>query len=246
MARVLMPVPDNDFDVTETAVPWRLLTRDGHEVVFATELGGRAPAADKLLLDGSLGKLGPAAEARAYYDEMAASAAFADPIAWGAIDPTRFDGLILAGGHAPGMKQYLGSTVLQDKVGAFWRTGRPVGAICHGVIVLARTREADGGKSVLHATRTTCLPKYMERGAWLLTRWKLGRYYRTYDEYVEDEVKAALDQPKEQFARGPMVLSKRGTESDDSAAFVVEDGRYVSARWPGDAYLFAKRFAARL
>jgi putative intracellular protease/amidase len=23
---------------------------------------------------------------------------------------------------------------------------------------------------------------------------------------------------------------------------VVVDGRYVSARWPGDAYLFAKRF----
>jgi hypothetical protein len=25
---------------------------------------------------------------------------------------------------------------------------------------------------------------------------------------------------------------------------VVEDGGYVSARWPGDAYLFARRFAA--
>ena len=29
-------------------------------------------------------------------------------------------------------------------------------------------------------------------------------------------------------------------------AFVVTDGNYVSARWPGDAYLFAERFAARL
>ena len=46
--------------------------------------------------------------------------------------------------------------------------------------------------------------------------------------------------------RGPRVLSKRGTETDDGPAFVVEDGNYVSARWPGDAYLFAKRFAARL
>lgn len=26
----------------------------------------------------------------------------------------------------------------------------------------------------------------------------------------------------------------------------VEDGDYVSARWPGDAYLFARRFGARL
>ena len=28
--------------------------------------------------------------------------------------------------------------------------------------------------------------------------------------------------------------------------FVVADGRYVSARWPGDAYLLAKRFLALL
>jgi hypothetical protein len=26
----------------------------------------------------------------------------------------------------------------------------------------------------------------------------------------------------------------------------VEDGRYLSARWPGDAYLFAKKLLARL
>ncbi len=37
-----------------------------------------------------------------------------------------------------------------------------------------------------------------------------------------------------------------GTRDDDAAAFVVEDGRYLSARWPGDAYLIAKRLLARL
>jgi putative intracellular protease/amidase len=246
MARVLMPVPDLDFDVTEASVPWKLLTRAGHEVVFATERGGAAAAADKLLLDGSLGKLGPGAEPRAWYDEMATAPAFARPIAWAAIDPGAFDGLILPGGHAPGMRQYLGSAELQGKVAAFWRTGRPVGAICHGVLVLARTIDPATGKSVLADVRTTCLPKYMERGAWLLTRWKLGRYYRTYDIYVEDEVRAALASPREQFARGPLTLSKRGSDGDDAGAFVVDDGRYVSARWPGDAYLFARRFAARL
>src|SRR5205823_9309128 len=54
MARVLMPLPDRDFDPTETAVPWHMLTRDGHEIVFATEAGGAAPAGDPLLLDGKL------------------------------------------------------------------------------------------------------------------------------------------------------------------------------------------------
>jgi hypothetical protein len=81
----------------------------------------------------------------------------------------------------------------------------------------------------------------MERSAFLLTAWRRGRYYRTYPEYVEAEVRAALAAP-EQFERGPRTLIRRGTAADDAPAFVVEDGRYVSARWPGDAYLFAKRF----
>jgi hypothetical protein len=29
-------------------------------------------------------------------------------------------------------------------------------------------------------------------------------------------------------------------------AFVVQDGNYLSARWPGDAYLFGRQFAAML
>ena len=98
---------------------------------------------------------------------------------------------------------------------------------------------------MLHGRRTTCLPKYMERSAYLATFWKLGRYYRTYDAYVEEEVTGALARP-EDFERGPIELSTRGTDSDDAAAFVVEDANYVSARWPGDAYLFAKKLLARV
>ena len=45
-----------------------------------------------------------------------------------------------------------------------------------------------------------------------------------------------------QFDRGPREVRRRGTATDDSPAFVVEDGRYVRARWPGDVYLFAKTF----
>jgi putative intracellular protease/amidase len=138
------------------------------------------------------------------------------------------------------MRQYLDDDQLQGKVADFWALGRPVGAICHGVIVLARSIDRASGRSVLAARRTTCLPKYMERGGFLITAWRLGRYYRTYPTYVEDEVVAALDDPAG-FERGPRT-TKRGTDTDDAAAFVVRDGNYLSARWPGDAYLFAKRF----
>ncbi len=135
------------------------------------------------------------------------------------------------------MKQYLASALLQRKVAEFWELGRPVGAICHGVLVLARS-------GVLAGSRTTCLPKFMERSAYLATAWRHGRYYRTYPEYVEDEVKAALDDPG-RFERGPRGRSAAQPATTRTRSF-VEDGRYVSARWPGDAYLFARRFEAAL
>lgn len=48
------------------------------------------------------------------------------------------------------------------------------------------------------------------------------------------------------FERGPWVLSRRGTIDDDRPAFTVRSGRYLSARWPGDAYLFARQLADML
>jgi putative intracellular protease/amidase len=243
--RVLVPLPDRDFDVTEVAVPWRLLRDAGHHVVFATERAGTVPAADPRLLTGVLfGRLGAADEAKGYYAELVEAPEFAATQAWAGLDPAAFDGLLLPGGHAPGMRQYLGSAALREQVARFWATGKPVGAICHGVLVLARTRDA-AGRSVLAGRSTTCLPKYMERVAYLSTGWRLGRYYRTYPAYVEDEVRAALD-PGGQFRRGPVARTARGTATDDGPAFVVQDGSYLSARWPGDAYLFGRRFCELL
>jgi putative intracellular protease/amidase len=245
MARVLVPLPDRDFDPTEAAVPWKRLKEAGHEVVFATEHGA-VPACDPLLIEGVLfGELGAKPEPKRFYAEMVASKELRTPITWSAIEPPDYDALLLPGGHAQGMKQYLASELLHEKVAAFAGAGKPMAAICHGVLVLARAKDAQTGKSVLHGRRTTCLPKYMERVAYYLTAWKLGRYYRTYDAYVEDEVRAALEDPSH-FERGPFTLTKHGVASSDAGAFVCEDGNYVSARWPGDAYLFAKKLVERL
>ncbi len=241
--RVLIPLPDRDFDVTEVAVPWRILRDRGHEAVFATERAGTLPAADPRLLTGVLfGQLGAAPQVKRLYQELTEAREFTSTAGWAGLDVAGFDGLLLPGGHAPGMRQYLGSAVLHEQVARFWALGRPVGAICHGVLVLARARDAATGRSVLADCRTTCLPKYLERLSYLVTGWRLGRYYRTYPAYVEDEVKAALDDPASQFKRGPVTLKTPGSVTGDTQAFVVQDRNYLSARWPGDAYLFARRF----
>jgi deglycase len=144
-----------------------------------------------------------------------------------------YDALVLPGGRAPEYLR-LNEEVLR-LVRRFAGAGKPIAAICHGVLVLARA-------GLLRGRRTTCLPKYMERSAYLATFWRRGRYFRTYDAYVEDEVVASGTT----FERGPRALFARGTRDDDSAAFVVEDGNYVSGRWPGDAYLIARRLLDRL
>lgn len=199
------------------AVPWRLLTDAGHSVVFATE-SGAAPTADPLLPTGvPLGQLGAEPEPIAFYRPMIP--ARQAPLPWAALEVGGYDALLLPGGHAPGMRQHLGSTVLPDKLRQFRALERPVAAICHGVLPLARAGVLDG-------VRTTCLPKDLERSAFALTAWRRGRYYRTYPAYVEDEVRAA----GAVFERDPL----------PSTPFLVREGRDRSARRPTDAYLFAR------
>src|SRR5207253_1315849 len=99
---------------------------------------------------------------RQFYAEMVRSREFQNPVSWQKEDLRAFDGLYLPGGHAPGMRQYLGDLTLQQKVAAYFAdTDKPVAAICHGPVVLARAKDASG-KSVIHDARVTALPKYME------------------------------------------------------------------------------------
>lgn len=226
MARILIPLPDRDFDTTEVAVPWGILRNAGHTVHFATERGA-VPDTDPLLLTGVIfGQLGAREDAKARYAELREDPEFLRPTPWDQIEPGALDGLWLAGGHAQGMRQFLDSERVRAIVRTMW--DGPVAAICHGVLVAARA-------GVLRDRKTTCLPRFMEQAAWMVTAWKLGNYYRTYPEWVEDEVRATGCQ----FARGPL-------SANYAAPFVVEDGHYLSARWPGDAAALARRFGELL
>jgi hypothetical protein len=51
MANVLIPLPRRDFDPSEVAISWSVLTRLGHGVSFATP-DGQPGHADDLMLTG--------------------------------------------------------------------------------------------------------------------------------------------------------------------------------------------------
>jgi putative intracellular protease/amidase len=282
MAAVAMPIPARDFDPTEVAVSWKVLTGMGHRVVFATP-DGQPGAADQIMLDGIgldpwgrvpglkqlrlIGLLLRAnADARLAYREMIASAEFRAPLTWDDLRPEDYDGLVLAGGHrARGMRAYLESPVLQKFVAAFFAADKPVGAICHGVLLAARSKAADG-RSVLYGRKTTALLWAQEKAADGLARigrWWDASYYRTYDDApgqpagymsVEQEVTRALARP-EDFVHVPADIADhrrktsglhRDSADDPRAGWVVVDGNYVSARWPGDAHLFARTLGEML
>ncbi len=243
-----MATSTTDFDPSEVAIPWKILTDAGVQVHFATDTG-RQGAADPRMLDGNgLGVLKDVLrarrDAREAYGMLQRDAHFAAPTGYDAIDIAQFDGLLLPGGHAKGIRPYLESPVLQQKIVGFFNAGKPVGAICHGVVAAARAIDPATGKSVLHGRKTTALLKRQELLAHRLTRAKLGDYYLTYPVTVEDEVTAALAAPTD-FRHGPTPLL-RDTPRHLSRGFIQGDATYVSARWPGDAYSFATGFLERL
>jgi putative intracellular protease/amidase len=250
---VLFLLPDSDFDPTEAAVPWRTLRARGHRVSFATPSGSRS-AADPVMLSGEgLGPLGrflrADARGRAAYGELQADATFGSPAKFEDVDPASVDGVVIPGGHAKGMRTLIESEAAQALGAAVLRGGKAVGAICHGVLVLSRAKDPKRVSSALFGRRTTALPRAMELFAFNATRVWAGDYYRTYATPVEDEVRAALAKAAD-FDAGPGLLSPRSSLRDDPAhlgrGFVVRDGRYVSARWPGDAHAFAAAFAETL
>jgi putative intracellular protease/amidase len=164
------------------------------------------------------------------------------------------------------MREYLESEVLQRLVVSFFEAGKPVAAICHGVLLAARSISTRTGRSVLFGYRTTALTWALENRAWSLARimrfWD-PNYYRTYLEQdgqprgfmsVQQEVTRALaraedfrDVPRDDpnYRRKTSGL-QRDSLDNDTPAFVVEDRHYVSARWPGDVHTFAKTFARML
>jgi putative intracellular protease/amidase len=198
---------------------------------------------------------------------MQSSREFRAPHSWVSVELEAMDGLLLPGGHrARGMRVYLESERLKALVVDAFHRGLPVAAICHGVLLAARSVDPRTGKSVLYGRRTTALTWELERTAWRIARvsrfWDPS-YYRTYRELsgqpagymsVQAEVTRALERTddfldvdqSEADSRRKRGGRWRDSLDDARPAFVAQDGSYISARWPGDVHTFAQRFAETL
>jgi len=213
MARVLIPLPSRDFDPTEAAVTWKVCSARGHRIVFATTDGapaavddimltgcgldpwGFVPGLDRLRLVGLL--MSADSAGREAYAAMTRDPSYRQPHCWRESSEKDFDGLVLPGGHrARGMREYLESSALQDLVVAFFRADKAVGAICHGVLLLARSIDPLTGRSVLFGRKTTGLTWSMERLAGRvgkIVRWWNPNYYRTYPDKLARLIHRGLD-----------------------------------------------------
>lgn len=245
MKKILLPLPTAGFDPTEVAIPWKLLSAAGHDIQFATPSGEPGVVDDRMLNGTDLGVLKPVLRARKdavdAYRQMAATDAFNSPRPYGELTEKAFDGLLLPGGHAKPVREYLESEIVQKIAVDFFAAEKPVGAICHGVVVLARSRNPTTGKSVLNGYKTTALLKKQEILAYNMTRLYLGDYYLTYPGMtVEGEVRGALESQHD-FIDGPSPMYRDSPEKL-KRGFALSDRNYVSARWPGDVYNFANAF----
>lgn len=242
---ILIPLPSYGFDPTEAAIPWKLLIESKHIVQFTTPDGKQAQA-DELMLSGNkLGIWKQALRARGdavvAYSQMLESEAFCTPIKYSNAQENDFSAILLPGGHDKRIKPYLESEILQQLVASFFTAKKPVAAICHGVVLAARSSHEQSGKSVLHGYKTTALLKSQEMLAYNLTRLWLKDYYLTYPEIsVEDEVRSVLAN-KQDFQTGPKPIFKDSPDNL-SRGFALRDRNYLSARWPGDIYSFSMEF----
>jgi putative intracellular protease/amidase len=206
-------------------------------------------------------------EVRTICAQLQECPAFCKPLRFSRLNASDYAGILLPGGpRQQSMRPYLENRRLHALVADFFAQNKPVAAIGHGVLLAARSRRADQ-HSVLHGHKTTGLPWQMERDVWNLNRF-LGRIWdpdgcRAYPEQrgepegyqsIQAQVTRVLARPTDfvdvaadaaDFLRKTSGLF-RDSPDDSRPAWVLCDDNYISARWAGDAYTFARIFAERL
>ncbi|MDQ3402286.1 MAG: type 1 glutamine amidotransferase domain-containing protein [Actinomycetota bacterium] len=122
------------FHLGEAALPWRILTMDGHEVDFASPLGGRPPmiAANLAERDHAL-----------FLTDSVVAGKLERSLAPDQVDAGRYSAVYFVGGHGA-MWDFRRNRYLKAVTRSIYEAGGVVAAICHGQAALVDVTLSDG------------------------------------------------------------------------------------------------------
>jgi putative intracellular protease/amidase len=188
------------FYVSEAAEPWAVFTAAGYEVDLASVEGGEPPRD---------GEDPDSPEQRAFLTDPGVAGRLADTPRAGAIDPSRYDAVLFAGGHGT-MWDFPDNADLGRIIRDIYEGGGVVAAVCHGPAALVGATLSDGS--------------YLVAG-------------KRVAAFTNDEEKAVDLADVVPFLLADR-LGEQGAEhvpAENFAANVVRDGRLITGQNPASA-----------
>ena len=220
-------------------MPWRLLTRRRPRGGVRHRARRRGPAADPRLLDGVIfGQLGAAPEPQGVLRELPRRRPSSRaPIAWARHRRRRASTrLLLPGGHAPGMRQYLGSTAAAASKVASVLGARPAGRRDLPRRARARPRHAtrDRPERPGRTRAPPACPSTWSARAYLAHRLAARPLLPHLSRLRRGRGARRARDPSAQFARGPRTLvrarHRRPTTAPPSSSRTAATSRRAGRR----------------
>lgn len=231
MKSVLVLVAGRGHAVQETLPVIDELQRAGVEVVLGTEAGDDVrfcPVCNALALAESLWAPSWRLLRRARRNGTLTNVPRPEggPDAWA----TRFDALVVPGGHGRIYGAFASGRTVVEAIHAFHDAGKPVGLVCHSVAAAALPGPR-GQRPLAEGKHVTCWPRSLERTFGALPI--VGRYFVPFGTYVQ-------------------TMAERVTSSVECATppwrtpHAVVDGLLVTSWGPWSGVPFARALVQRL
>ncbi len=128
---------------SELTHPWLAFEEAGYEVELFSPAGGKCVADGMSDPRDASGYSASDLISMGFIATPKLAALIDDTKPASAIDTSRFDAIVVAGGQAP-MFTFEGATALHAKFVEFWEAGKVACALCHGVALLRYAKLADG------------------------------------------------------------------------------------------------------
>lgn len=126
------------FWLEELAAPYYVLKEAGAEITLASPAGGQPPLDPK-----SDAPESQTDATRRFNQDAAARVQLAETLKLADVDAKDFDAIFFPGGHGP-LWDLTDNPVSIALIEAFWKAGKPVGAVCHAPAALLNVRDEKG------------------------------------------------------------------------------------------------------